>query len=145
MAGAIRPVAGTSGSVAGTIGPVAGAILNGPVAGTSGSVAGTIGPVAGAILNGPVAGVKLIGSVAGTAGSVVGTIVPVAGTIGLAEVLATTVCMSGTTVGKVRSVVRYPYMLHQCRGGALTTLTKWALSMQPMGLIVHYVRTIMTR
>ena len=29
MAGAIGPVAGTSGSEAGTIGPVAGAILNG--------------------------------------------------------------------------------------------------------------------
>ena len=71
MAGAIRPVAGTSGSVAGTIGPVAGAILNGPVAGTIG---------------------------------------PVAGTIGLAEVSATTVCMSGTAVGKVRSVARYPYI-----------------------------------
>ena len=105
------------------------------MAGTSGSVAGTIGPVAGAILNGPVAG---------TSGFVAGTIGPVAGTIGLAEVSATTVCMSGTAVGKGRSVARYPYMLHQCRG-ALTTLTKWALSLQPMGLIVHYVRTIMTR
>ena len=95
------------------------------MAGTSGSVAGTIGPVAGAIL---------IGSVAETSGSVVGTIVLVAGTIGLAEVSATTVCRSGAAVG----------MLHQCRG-TLTTLTKWALLLQPMGLIVHYVRTIMTR
>ena len=70
---------------------------------------------------------------AGTAGSVVGTIGPVAGTIGPAELSATTVCMSGTAVVNVRSVARYPYMI------------KWALSLQPMGLIVHCVRTIMTR
>ena len=107
------------------------------MAGTSGSVAGTIGPVAGAILNGPVAG---------TSGSVAGTIGPVAGTIGLAEVSATTVCKSGTAVGKVRSVARYPYICCTNAEELLYySLTKWALSLQPMGLIVHYVRTIMTR
>ena len=58
------------------------------------------------------AGAILISPVAETAGSVVGTIGPVAGTIGPAEVSATTVSMSGTAFGKVRSVTRYPYMLH---------------------------------
>ena len=62
--------------------------------------------------SGPVAATILISPLAEIAGSMVGTIGPVAGTIGPAEVSATTVSMSGTAFGKVRSVTRYPYMLH---------------------------------